>query len=283
VINKKWRIKMTPNEKEPPRHAPPKGATTQDQELLYDPNVPTASHAEQARTLASKMGTATLCTMSVEPQGYPYGSFVTYALYEGNPIFLISSLAEHTKNLNNDSKASLLIAETGEGNPLALGRVTLIGECKKLQDSKREAVKKIFIEKHQDAKFYVDFKDFFFYKLMVSEVRYIGGFGRMSWVNDKQWFEAEPDPLAPYSLDIIEHMNEDHVDTMVLYCKTMSKAKDTSGASMTGIDRYGFEMSAKTSNGPRPIRLGFENEVKDAEEARKELVRMAKKARKMTK
>ncbi len=274
---------MTKNKKELPRHAPPKGAKTQDQELLYDPNVPTASHAEQARTLASKMGTATLCTMSVEPQGFPYGSFVTYALYEGNPIFLISSLAEHTKNLDEDSKASLLIAEAGEGNPLALGRVTLIGECKKLSDSKREIAKEIFVGKHQDAKFYVDFKDFFFYKLDVSEVRYIGGFGRMSWINDKQWFEAESDPLAPYSLDIIEHMNEDHTDTMVLYCKTMSKATDTTEASMTGIDRYGFEMSAMTGQGPRPIRLGFGNEVKDAEEARKELVRMANKARKMTK
>ena len=52
---------------------------------------------------------------------------------------------------------------------------------------------------------------------------------------------------------------------------------------MTGIDRYGFEMSAMTGQGPRPIRLGFGNEVKDAEEARKELVRMANKARKMTK
>ena len=78
-------------------------------------------------------------------------------------------------------------------------------------------------------------------------------------------------------------MNEDHTDTMVLYCKTMSKATDTTEASMTGIDRYGFEMSAMTGQGPRPIRLGFGNEVKDAEEARKELVRMANKARKMTK
>ncbi len=272
---------MTENEQQIPRHAPPKGAKTQDQELLYDPNVPTASHAEQARTLAFKMGTATLCTMSVEPQGFPYGSFVTYALHEGNPIFLISSLAEHTKNLNNDSKASLLIAEAGEGNPLALGRVTLIGECKKLPDSEREAVKEIFTSKHEDSKFYVDFKDFFFYKLVVSEVRYIGGFGRMSWINNKEWFAAEPDPLAPYSLDIIEHMNEDHADTMILYCKTMSKAKDTSEASMTGIDRYGFEMSAMTGKGPRPIRLAFENEIKDSEEARKELVNMANKARKL--
>ena len=274
---------MTKNEKEIPRHKPPKGSKTQNQELLYDPDVLTPSHAEQAQTLVSKMTTATLCTMSIEPVGYPYGSFVTYAIYNGNPIFLISGLAEHTKNLDKDSKASLLIAEAGEGNPLALGRVTLMGDCKRLSEDHRDNVREIFLSKNPDAKFYIDFKDFFFYMLEVSEVRYIGGFGRMSWVTDKQWFQAEPDPMVPYANDIIEHMNDDHADSMVLYCKAMSKATDTSSAVMTQIDRYGFEMSANTSEGPRPIRLAFNNEVSNADEARKELVSLVKKARKLLK
>ena len=274
---------MTKNEKEIPRHQPPKGSKTQNQEQLYDPDVLTPSHAEQAQTLVSKMTTATLCTMSIEPVGYPYGSFVTYAIYNGNPIFLISGLAEHTKNLDNDSKASLLVAEAGEGNPLALGRVTLIGDCKRLPEDHRDNVREIFLSKNPDAKFYIDFKDFFFYMLEVSEVRYIGGFGRMSWVTDEQWFQAEPDPMVPYANDIIEHMNDDHADSMVLYCKAMSKATDTSSAVMTQIDRYGFEMSANTSEGPRPIRLAFNNEVSNADEARKELVSLVKKARKLLK
>ena len=274
---------MRNNEKEIPRHLPPKGSKTQNQELLYDPNVLTPSHAEQAQTLVSKMATATLCTMSIEPAGYPYGSFVTYAIYEGNPIFLISGLAEHTKNLDKDSKASLLIAEAGEGNPLALGRVTLMGDCKRLPEEHREKVRDIFLSKNPDSKFYIDFKDFYFYRLEVSEVRYIGGFGRMSWITDEQWFRAEPDPMVPFSSDIIEHMNDDHADSMVLYCKAMSKATDTVSATMTQIDRYGFEMSANTSEGPRPIRLAFSNEVSTADEARKELVSLVKKARKKLK
>jgi len=262
-----------------PRHAPPKGHDTRNQELLYDPNVATSTHAEQARTLAEKMSTATLCTMSTSPEGFPYGSFVTYVIHEGNPIFLISALAEHTKNLLKSSKASLLIAEAGEGNPLALGRVTLVGECTKLPDHERDNAKKSFLSKHESAKFYVDFKDFSFYRLKVEAIRYIGGFGRMSWVEEETWLEAEPDPLVPYSMDIISHMNEDHSDAMVLYCKTMSKATDTTEAVMTGIDRYGFEMSATTEAGQRPIRLAFDKEVLDSEGARKELVKMVKKAR----
>jgi len=262
-----------------PRHDPPKGSRTQQQELLYDSDIPTPTHSEQARTLASKIGTATLCTMSTNPNGFPYGSFVTYAIHEGNPIFLISALAEHTKNLNSSPKSSLLIAEGGEGNPLALGRVTLIGNCSRVSDEEVESVKENFLSKHESASFYVDFKDFNFYKLQVDSVRYIGGFGRMSWIEGESWFEAQPDPLSPFSPDIIQHMNEDHKDAMVDCCRNLSKAIDTSDAVMTGIDRYGFEMSAFTEDGPRPIRLAFKDQALTPEEARKQIVSIVKIAR----
>ena len=64
-----------------------------------DVNIPTPTHAERARTLVARISTGTLCTLALEPEGYPYGSFVTVAFDHGNPIFLISELAEHTKNL----------------------------------------------------------------------------------------------------------------------------------------------------------------------------------------
>src|SRR6476660_8301844 len=98
-------------------------------EPLYDVNIPTPTHAERARTLASRISTGTLCTLALEPEGYPYGSFVTVAFDEGHPIFLISGLAEHTKNLERDPRASLLLAEDGEDDPLANGRVTMLGLC----------------------------------------------------------------------------------------------------------------------------------------------------------
>tara|TARA_B100000287_G_scaffold404354_1_gene426919 strand:+ start:28 stop:855 length:828 start_codon:yes stop_codon:yes gene_type:complete len=264
---------------QPPRHAPPKGTSSQRQELLYDPNVPTSSHAELARTMAQKIGTATLCTIAAEYSGHPYGSFVTYALDNGNPIFLISALAEHTKNLELDSKASLLIAEGGDGNPLALGRITLIGNCTKVPESERPRMKEIFLSKHESAKFYVDFGDFSFFRLEVDSVRYIGGFGRMSWVDQSSWSNANPDPLLEFSEDIIEHMNDDHADAMLILCQKMSKAVDSTEVVMTGIDRYGFEMSAITGEGPRPIRLGFENEAHTSDEARVEIIALVKKAR----
>lgn len=266
-----------------PRHAPPKGKRRPNQELLYDPNVPTSTHAEQAKTLVDKMPTGTLCTMSLNPAGYPYGSFVTYAIHDGHPVFLVSQLAEHTKNLNACERASLLVAEAGPGNPLALGRVTLVGRCRQIPAADREAVKEVFLSKHPSAKFYVDFKDFAFFKLEVEAARYIGGFGRMSWLESTAWVKAEPDPIAPFAAAIIDHMNEDHADIMVLYCKLMSKAVDTTEAQLVGVDRYGFEMSAMTAEGPRPIRLPFSKPVSSADEVRNEMVTLAKQVRAQSK
>ena len=105
-------------------HARPSGDAP---EPLYDVNVPTPTHAERARTLVSQITTGTLCTLAAEPTGYPYGSFVTVAFDNGAPVFLVSTMAEHTRNLQQDSRASLLVAEGGSDDPLANGRVTLLG------------------------------------------------------------------------------------------------------------------------------------------------------------
>ena len=74
-------------------------------------------------------------------------------------------------------------------------------------------------------------------------------------------------------------MNADHADALVLYCKAFSKATEITSASMTVVDRYGFEMSAKTSKGPRPVRLAFARPVSTPEEARSALIAMLQDAR----
>jgi putative heme iron utilization protein len=101
----------------------------------------------------------------------------------------------------------------------------------------------------------------------------------MSWIGKAEWQTAEPDPLSPSAAGIIAHMNADHADAMVLYCKAFSKATEITTATMTGIDRYGFEMSAKTTEGPRPIRLAFARPVNTPEDARAVLISMLKDAR----
>jgi len=125
----------------------------------------------------------------------------------------------------------------------------------------------------------VDFKDFSFWKMDVTSVRYIGGYGRMSWVEGSAWTAATEDPIAGVADRIIEHMNDDHADTMALYCRAFTKATEASEVRMTAVDRYGFEMSVKTGQGPRPIRLPFDEEVSSAKDIREAMVALAERAR----
>jgi putative heme iron utilization protein len=203
---------------------------------------------------------------------------VTVAFDQGNPVFLISALAEHTKNLERDPRASLLVAESGADDPLANGRVTLLGLCTRVEGDDGRA-RAAFLAVHPNAAYYADFRDFAFWNLHVNAIRYIGGYGRMSWISQEDWQAAEADPLAPYAASAIAHMNVDHADAMVLYCKAFSKAIDVTSATMTGVDRYGFDMSAKTPEGPRPVRVAFARPVRTPEEVRAMLVAMVKEAK----
>ena len=188
-------------------------------------------------------------------------------------------MAEHTQNLMADPRCSLLVAEPGDGDPLARARATLVGQAKRLERGEDTEAREAFLSAHPNASYYADFKDFAFWEMDVSAVRYIGGYGRMSWVEAERWSEATEDPIAAVADRIISHMNEDHADTMALYCRAFTKATEATEVVMTGVDRYGFEMSVKTSQGPRPIRLPFDEEVSTANEIRKAMVALADRAR----
>src|SRR5690606_32075683 len=249
--------------KEPLMHPPP------------DPTNPTPSHAERARTLAARAPDGALSTIATEPAGFPYGSLVLFALVGGDPVFLISQLAAHTGHLRASDRCSLLLREVGT-NPLALGRVTLVGHAAPSADPE---VRETFLARHPDARAYADFRDFAFWRMRVVAVRYIGGFGRMSWVDPADWAAAEPDPLADSADGICAHMNEDHADALPVYVRAYTNLGDVDQVTMTGIDRYGFELSAVTADGPRPVRIAFAAPVRDPEGARRELVGLLRRGR----
>ena len=256
------------------RHARTSGS---GQEPLYDVTIPTPSMRNGLAPWLRR-SRPERCARSRWSRRVPYGSFVTVAFDDGNPVFLVSALAEHTRNLERDRRASLLVAESGASDPLANGRVTLLGPCTRVGDDAGSA-RAAFLAVHPNAAYYADFSDFGFWKLRVQGIRYIGGYGRMSWVTDGDWLAAEPDPLAPSAAGVIAHMNADHSDALVLYCKAFSKATDVTGATMTGVDRYGFEMSARTGEGPRPVRVAFPGQVATAQEVRASLIAMLEDAR----
>ncbi|WP_437641977.1 HugZ family protein [Sorangium sp. So ce854] len=244
--------------------------------------VPAPSHAERCRTLAERARVATLCTLARDPAGYPYGSLVTVAVdAHGRPLLLLSALAEHTGNLKARPEASLLIAEPAEGrlDPLALGRMTLIGPCRPLEGAEAAAARTTFLAAHPRASYYVDFTDFSFCRLDPVSIRYVGGFGRMSWIEADAYAAAEPDPLAPDAARILEHMNTDHADAVLAYAKVLAGIKDATGATMTSVDRYGFELDVITPAGPKAARLPFDAPVTTTDEVRKAMVALVREAR----
>ena len=245
---------------------------------------PEPSHAERCRTLVASGTRGALSTIAADPVGYPYGSVATYALDEnGNPLFFVSLMAEHTQNAIRDPRASLLVTEpVPEGaDPLASGRATLMGRLEAVADADRDSAKDLYLVANPSAAYYIEFGDFVFYRLTVESIRYVGGYGRMSWVDAAAYAAAEADPLAGTAAGIIEHMNADHADAQVLFCRHLAGHPDTTSASMSAVDRYGFEMIAITPNGRHAVRLGFAEPCTDGTQVRKTLVAMVAEARAM--
>ena len=246
------------------------------------PPAPEPSHAERSRTLVANGSRGALSTLATDPAGYPYGSVASYALdSRGNPLFFISLMAEHTQNAIHDPRASLLVVEpVPEGaDPLAFGRVTLLGRLAAVADDERSGVRDAYLGANPSASYYIDFADFGFYRLDVESVRYVGGYGRMSWVDAARYAAAEPDPLAAAAGGIIEHMNADHADAQVLYCRHLAGLADTTEATMSAVDRYGFEMIAVGPRGRRAVRLGFPEPCATGTEVRQAMVAMVAEAR----
>lgn len=245
---------------------------------------PEPSHAERCRTLVAGARRGALSTLAAEPAGYPYGSVASYALDDrGNPIFFVSLMAEHTQNAIRDPRASLLVTETvPEGaDPLASGRATLMGTLVAVDEHGRAAARDRYLDANPSASYYIDFGDFVFYRLDVESIRYVGGYGRMSWVDSTSYAASEPDPLVGSAAGIIEHMNADHAEALVLFCEQLAGHPDATSASMSAVDRYGFEMIAITPNGRHAVRLGFPTPCTDALQVRQTLVAMVADARRL--
>ncbi|MBX3262085.1 MAG: DUF2470 domain-containing protein [Labilithrix sp.] len=252
-----------------------------DVEVDERPPVKAPSHAERCRTLAAGARAATLSTIASDPPGYPYGSLVTVAFDGGRPLLLISRLAEHTQNLERRADASVLVTEPLDrhAQPLAVGRVTILGPCRPVTEAERDAARATFLAAHPDASYYVDFSDFAFYRLEPVALRYVGGFGRMSWVTAEDYLAAEPDPLASSAAGILAHMNDDHADAVLAYARALAGIDAATAATMTAVDRYGFELAATTPAGPKAARLAFESPVSTTDEVRKAMVALVREAR----
>ena len=248
--------------------------------VANQPSVAEPSFAERARTLIHLGRIGSLSTQSRKQPGFPFGSVMPYGLDErGRPIFLISTMAMHTQNLQADPRASLLVTQAdGGGDPLGAARVTVLGNVLKVAQSETAAVRKLYLASYTNSKYWVDYEDFSFYRMAVVDVYYVGGFGVMGWISASDYEGAQPDPLADDAAEIIQHMNADHKDALVLLARGFAGI-EAQEAAMTSVDRLGFHLRLKTRDGVRGMRIAFLREASNPAETRKVLVEMVQTAR----
>ena len=244
------------------------------------PPVPEPTFAECAHTLEYLGRVGSLSTLSRKHPGFPFGSVMPYGLDDhGRPIFLISTMAMHTQNLQADPHASLLVTQQDtEGEPLGASRATLLGNVLPVSKPELAGARKLYLERHANSKYWVDFEDFSFYRMDVVNVYYVGGFGVMGWVSASDYGRSQPDPLADSMAGIIQHMNADHNEALVMLARRFAHI-DSTEATMTSVDRLGFHVRLKTAEGMRGARIAFLREVSNPAETRKVLVEMVQQAR----
>jgi heme iron utilization protein len=96
--------------------------------------------------------------------------------FDGAPLFLMSTLSRHTRNLAHDPRASLLLTGGHErGDPLNQPRVTLGGL---VQRCAAPRAKLRYLQRNPKAGLYAGFADFALYQLRIDDVHFNGGFGR---------------------------------------------------------------------------------------------------------
>lgn len=190
-------------------------------------------HSAQASTLA---------TQSLLMSGYPYATVVPNVLDERHqPILLISALAEHTRNLLADPKVSISITESGVTNVQDGQRLTLVGDAEQFEPSQELIAR--YLRYVPAAEQYLAL-DFMFFRILPRRLRYIGGVGKMGWV--------EADALdAAASLSLAE-------ETPLL---VEAEAVAPRNVALLGIDPYGIDYVV---DGFRDRQVLEEGNLKDA-------------------
>lgn len=226
------------------------------------------NNATEARKMLRAHRYGALSTLSKKFDGHPFGSITPYLVdHDGSLIILVSSLAEHTKNILHDPRVSLITHDQRDAHIQTQGRITLLGNATLITD--KDTVGARYLRYFPEAQSYFAMHDFAFYRIQPIAIRYIGGFGKIHWLNIAQY------TLAPYTLiaqetDVIAHMNTDHGDTMRGYCKQFHQ-RDALDVAMLGIDCDGFDMRADGEM----LRIDFAEAVLDAQHARSALIKLA--------
>jgi putative heme iron utilization protein len=231
-----------------------------------------------AKALLRSIRAGTLATID-RNTGHPFASLVNVATdSDGAPLILTSRLSTHTANLEADGRASILLAQTGKGDPLAHPRLTVLGRMARVARESAEGarVRRRFLARHPKSELYADFADFSFWRMTVASAHLNGGFARAADLAaaDVRTDVSGAEDLMAAEEGAIAHMNTDHAEACRLYATRLLGEPD--GAwKITGLDPDGLDLAL----GDRTARLAFGERVIDPGQLRQVLVALAAQAR----
>jgi len=221
------------------------------------------------------------CKIAVDAAvvGAPYASLVlTACAHDATPLLLISDLSEHARNIAADPRVSLLFDGTaGRADPLTGARATLLGRAERVADDQDDRLLARFVARHPGAALYAEFTDFALYRVVVSHVHVVAGFGVIDWLSgaDMLYDAGDAEALAAAEADILADMNERR--RAVVARMAGARDEDGDGWVLTGIDPEGVDLR----RGAVVVRRDFTavadgGPVRDAEAARAALIALAR-------
>lgn len=227
------------------------------------------NNAREARQMLRAHRYGALCTLSKKFDGHPFGSITPYLVdHDGNLLILISTLAEHTQNIQYDPRVSLITHNQDSPHIQTQGRITVVGTAQIITDKVKVDIR--YLRYFPEAQSYFDMHDFSIYRIMPQSLRYINGFGKIYWIKANSYL-VPPYPLIQQENDVISHMNTDHRDTMSRYCQHFHNIKALH-VEMLGIDCDGFDVRADE----KILRFDFPEMVLDSQQARYALIAMSR-------
>jgi hypothetical protein len=231
-----------------------------------------------AKALLRATRAGTLATID-RNTGHPFASLVNVATdVDGAPLILTSRLSTHTANLENDGRASLLLASIGRGDPLAHPRLTVLGAFAQIGRENRDEprLRRRFLARHLKSELYAGFADFSFWRLAAVSAHLNAGFGRAADLKATEIITdiSGAENLIEAETSAVAHMNADHTEAVRLYATKLLGAQDGPWR-LTGLDPEGLDLALDDAT----LRMPFPGRVATAEQLRKVVVDMAKAAR----
>ena len=201
------------------------------------------------------------------PDVWPFASLVTVACdCDAAPIFLFSQLADHTRNLQSDNRAALLVEEASHrANPQTGPRISVLG---RIQKSQEERHRRRFLARHPSARIYAGFADFAIYHMAIERVHYVGGFGKACWIegDDIRADLASAAAIAAAEPEILRESNATGIATL---CARRLVRRSEDGWVMIALDLEGCDLR----RGHTVARLDFPHPASGPDDVREMLNR----------